>query len=76
MAIPTIATDLTLLHAMDSTTNLSAWGSNALNKWGVQGDVALENSLAMGLAPASTGDTGMGYTHGSVVDLGSNRFFV
>jgi hypothetical protein len=76
MAIPTIATDLTLLHNMDSKTGLSAWGSNSLAKWGVTSDIALENALALGLAPNSTGDTGIGYHHGSNVDLTANRLYV
>jgi hypothetical protein len=76
VAVPTIATDLTLLHAMDSTTGLSTWGSNALSKWGAQSDIALENSIALGLAPNSTGDTGIGYHHGSNVDITTNLLFV
>lgn len=76
MAVPTIATDLTLLHAMDSVTGLSAWGACTISKWGAQSDIALEGGLAMGLAPNATGDTGMGYHHGSNVDLTTNLFFV
>lgn len=76
MSVPIIASDLTLLHTMDNTTNLSAWGSNSLSKWGAQGDIALEGGLAMGLAPSSTGDTGIGYHHGSNVNLTTNRYLV
>ena len=76
MAIPTLTTDLTLLHAMDSLTGLSAWGPNTIGKWGVQSDIALENNLAMGLAPFTAADSGMGYHHGSNVDCTANRFYV
>jgi hypothetical protein len=61
---------------MDSKTGLSTWGSNSLAKWGVTSDIALENALALGLAPNSTGDTGIGYHHGSNVDITANRFYV
>lgn len=61
---------------MESTASLSTWGSNALSKWGAQSDIVREGTNAMGLAPNSTGDTGMGYQHGSSVDLSANRLYV
>lgn len=77
MAVPLLTSDYTLIHAMDTTTNLSTWGSNALSKWGVTSDIALENALALGLAPASTGDTGIGANDGTTsFDATSNRIFI
>lgn len=76
MAIPTITDDCTILHYFEDQTNLSAWGSNALLKWGNSADIKREGTYSMALAPASTGDTGMGYTHGSNMDLSTNRVFV
>ena len=76
MAIPTITTDATLIHSMDNQTNLTAWGTNALSKWGNSSDIALENGISHALAPFATGDSGMGRQGLGGINLSTNRLFI
>ncbi len=76
MAVPVLTTDYTSLSAFDSTTGLSTWGGNALSKWGLTQDFVREGTYSFALAPKTTGDSGMGITTGSNINLSTNRLYM
>jgi hypothetical protein len=75
MSVPTL-TGLTLIDGAESKTNWAAWGANAITKWTAQPEIHLEGTNALGLAPASTGDSGIIYTNVGGLDATANLIMI